>query len=42
MARDEAYREAEKAIEATQRSGDDGLDLSEIGLIRLPESIGKL
>ena len=42
MARDEAYRLAEKKIEEARRSGSVNLDLSDMKLTELPESIGQL
>lgn len=42
MARDEAYREAEEKIEEARRSGATQLDLSEMELTELPESLGHL
>ena len=42
MARDQAYREAEKKIEAARRKGATELDLSEMKLTELPESLGQL
>lgn len=42
MARDEAYREAEKKIEEAQRSGATELNLSGMGLTELPESLALL
>ncbi len=42
MARDDGYREAEKRIEATRRSGKTELDLSDLELTELPESLGQL
>ena len=42
MARDEAYREAEKKIEQARKWGATGLDLSGKKLTELPESIGQL
>lgn len=42
MARDEAYREAEKKIEEALRSGATKLDLSSMDLTRLPASLGQL
>jgi hypothetical protein len=42
MARDEAYRQAEKIIEEAQRSGATELILSSMQLTELPESIGQL
>ncbi len=42
MARDEAYREAEKRIEAARRKGATKLTLRSIGLSELPESLGQL
>ena len=42
MARNKAYREAEKRIEAARRSGATRLDLSEVGLTELPPEIWKL
>jgi hypothetical protein len=42
MARDEAYREAEKMIEEARQSGAKKLDLSAMGLRELPESLGQL
>lgn len=42
MARDAAYREAEKKIEEVRRSGKKELDLSKMKLTELPESLGQL
>ncbi len=42
MARDQAYREAEKKIEEARRKGAKELDLSDMQLTELPESIGEL
>ena len=42
MARDEAYRKAEQKIEAARRSRATKLDLSDMGLTELPESLGQL
>ena len=42
MARDGAYREAAKKIEAALRSGARSLDLSGLKLTELPESLGQL
>ncbi len=42
MARDEAYREAEKKIEAARLSGATKLNLSASGLTELPESLTQL
>jgi GTPase SAR1 family protein len=42
MARDQAYRKAEKKIEAARRSGAKELNLSGIRLPELPESLGQL
>lgn len=42
MARDAAYREAEEKIEAAGRSGAKELDLRNLGLTELPESLGHL
>ncbi|MFT5465988.1 MAG: GTPase SAR1 family protein [Verrucomicrobiales bacterium] len=42
MARDEAYRRAEKKIEEAFRTGAKDLDLSNMWLIELPESLGQL
>jgi Leucine-rich repeat (LRR) protein len=42
MARDEAYYEAEKKIEEALESGATELDLRNMKLTELPESIGKL
>jgi len=42
MARDEAYREAERRIEEAQVSGAAELSLRHIGLTTLPESLGQL
>ena len=42
MARDQAYREAEKRIEAARRSGAKELDLIGIKLTELPESVEQL
>jgi GTPase SAR1 family protein len=42
MARDEAYREAEKKIEEARRSGAKKLDFSFMKLTELPESLGQL
>ena len=42
MAKDKAYREAEKKIEEARRSGATELDFSGMRLTELPESIGKL
>jgi C-terminal of Roc, COR, domain/Ras of Complex, Roc, domain of DAPkinase/Leucine rich repeat len=42
MERDESYRRAEQKIEKARRSGETELDLSKMGLIQLPESLGKL
>ncbi|HEX5733912.1 MAG TPA: COR domain-containing protein [Blastocatellia bacterium] len=42
MARDKAYREAEKKIKIAQRSGAIALNLSGMQLTELPESLGQL
>jgi hypothetical protein len=42
MARDEAYRKAEKKIEEARRSGAKSLDLFRLGLTEVPESLGRL
>jgi internalin A len=42
MAKDKAYREAEKKIEAARRSRATVLDLSYMSLTKLPESLGQL
>ncbi len=42
MARDEAYRKAEEKIEAARRSGATELNLSDMRLTELPESLGRL
>jgi len=42
MARDEAYRNAERKIEAARRSGAKDLDLSGENLAELPEWLGQL
>ncbi|MGD2183457.1 COR domain-containing protein [Lusitaniella coriacea] len=42
MARDEAYREAERHIEAARREEATELDLSNLGLTELPDAIGQL
>ncbi len=42
MARDQAYREAEKKIEVAQRKGTDKLSLSGIKLTKVPESLCQL
>lgn len=42
MARDEAYRQAEQKIEEARRSGATELDLSEMKLTELPESLREL
>lgn len=42
MARDEAYREAERRIEQARREGATTLDLSGMGLTEVPESIASL
>lgn len=42
MARDAAYRLAEEKIEEAQRSGAKELDLSDMQLTKLPESLGQL
>ncbi len=42
MARDEAYRRAEKKIEQAQRSGATKLDLDRMKLTELPEWLGQL
>ncbi len=42
MARDEAYREAEKKIEKARREGETKLHLSNMGLTEVPESIANL
>jgi hypothetical protein len=42
MARDEVYREAEKKIEEARRWGAEGLDLGNMKLTELPESLGTL
>jgi Leucine-rich repeat (LRR) protein/GTPase SAR1 family protein len=42
MAKDEAYRRAEKKIEDARRSGATELDLRGMGLRKLPESLGRL
>ncbi len=42
MARDEAYWEAEKRIAEVIRTGETDIDLSDMGLSELPESIGGL
>ena len=42
MARDEAYREAEKRIEEARRSGGTSLGLGNLRLTELPESLGGL
>jgi C-terminal of Roc, COR, domain/Ras of Complex, Roc, domain of DAPkinase/Leucine rich repeat len=42
MARDEAYREAERRIEAARREGATTLDLSGMGLTEVPEAIASL
>ena len=42
MARDEAYRKAEKKIEEALRTGATELDLSDMELTELPESLGQL
>ncbi len=42
MARDEAYREAERRIEAALENGATELDLSDMGLTEVPEAIGQL
>jgi len=42
MARDEAYQEAERRIEAARQEGATELDLSGIGLTELPETIALL
>ena len=42
MARDAAYRKAEKRIEAALESGATKLDLNNFGLTELPESLGRL
>ena len=41
MARDKAYREAEMKIEQTQRGGATQLNLSDMKLTELPESLGQ-
>jgi len=42
MARDKAYREAERRIEAAKRTGATRLDLRDIGLTEVPEAIASL
>jgi Leucine-rich repeat (LRR) protein len=42
MARDEAYRKAEQKIEQARRTGATELDLNEMDLTELPESLGNL
>jgi hypothetical protein len=42
MARDEAYQEAERRIEAARREGATTLDLSGMGLTEVPEAISSL
>ncbi len=42
MAKDEAYREAEKRIEVAKQDGATELDLRNLGLSELPETIGEL
>jgi Leucine-rich repeat (LRR) protein len=42
MARDEAYREAERRIEAARQTGATELDLRNLKLTEVPESIGQL
>ncbi len=42
MARDEAYREAERRIEKARREGATMLDLREMNLTELPEAIASL
>jgi len=42
MARDKAYREAERRIEEAKRTGATELDLSNIGLTEVPEAIAAL
>jgi hypothetical protein len=41
MVRDEAYQEAERRIAATRQEGATELDLSRMGLTKLPEAIAK-
>jgi internalin A len=42
MAKDKAYREAERLVEIVKQSGDEVLDLSAIRLTELPESVRQL
>ncbi|MFA6562972.1 MAG: COR domain-containing protein [Verrucomicrobiia bacterium] len=42
MAKDDAYREAERKIEEARQSGSKELNLSSMGLTELPESLGQL
>lgn len=42
MARDEAYQEAKRRIEAAHQEGATELDFSSLGLTELPEAIASL
>ncbi|WP_277881212.1 hypothetical protein [Leptolyngbya sp. FACHB-321] len=42
MARDEAYQESERRIEAARQEEATELDLSGLGLMKLPEAIASL
>ncbi len=42
MARDDAYREAERRIKNAQRTGEEGIELRDVYLTELPTSIGDL
>ena len=42
MAKDEAYREAEKMIEKARQSGAKELNLSGMGLTELPKALGQM